>query len=106
MIRRPPRSTVFPYTTLFRSNPEVAEAKVPDGASLLEEQVGYQVTTQGKEHAHAEQPALGPAQLQVVGDDGKHRKGPKPVEPGHVALCTFDWLRHDAFPRGWPRAAT
>src|SRR3712207_8700744 len=24
MIRRPPRSTLFPYTTLFRSNPENA----------------------------------------------------------------------------------
>src|SRR4030095_11927144 len=24
MIRRPPRSTLFPYTTLFRSRPEVA----------------------------------------------------------------------------------
>src|SRR3712207_8600539 len=23
MIRRPPRSTLFPYTTLFRSNPQV-----------------------------------------------------------------------------------
>src|SRR3712207_7292941 len=26
MIRRPPRSTLFPYTTLFRSNPEFPEA--------------------------------------------------------------------------------
>src|SRR3989440_13007573 len=25
MIRRPPRSTLFPYTTLFRSHPEEAE---------------------------------------------------------------------------------
>src|SRR2546430_13626046 len=25
MIRRPPRSTLFPYTTLFRSNPSVHE---------------------------------------------------------------------------------
>src|SRR3712207_7356360 len=25
MIRRPPRSTLFPYTTLFRSAPEVGE---------------------------------------------------------------------------------
>src|SRR3712207_7372067 len=25
MIRRPPRSTLFPYTTLFRSDPELAE---------------------------------------------------------------------------------
>src|SRR2546430_3673509 len=27
MIRRPPRSTLFPYTTLFRSNARVAPAK-------------------------------------------------------------------------------
>src|SRR3712207_8092885 len=26
MIRRPPRSTLFPYTTLFRSNAALAEA--------------------------------------------------------------------------------
>src|SRR3712207_6884238 len=28
MIRRPPRSTLFPYTTLFRSAPVAAEAHV------------------------------------------------------------------------------
>src|SRR2546429_896245 len=27
MIRRPPRSTLFPYTTLFRSKHEVAESQ-------------------------------------------------------------------------------
>src|SRR5690348_17566897 len=26
MLRRPPRSTLFPYTTLFRSNPETSTA--------------------------------------------------------------------------------
>src|SRR3989441_11136592 len=26
MIRRPPRSTLFPYTTLFRSHPAIVEA--------------------------------------------------------------------------------
>src|SRR3712207_7268864 len=26
MIRRPPRSTLFPYTTLFRSNKEISSA--------------------------------------------------------------------------------
>src|SRR3712207_3778027 len=31
MIRRPPRSTLFPYTTLFRSNPK---AVIPHAASL------------------------------------------------------------------------
>src|SRR5438270_4244859 len=29
MIRRPPRSTLFPYTTLFRSNLEVLYSRVP-----------------------------------------------------------------------------
>src|SRR5256885_6260518 len=35
MIRRPPRSTLFPYTTLFRSEIELAErlAKLAPGSS-------------------------------------------------------------------------
>src|SRR5258708_26068921 len=28
MIRRPPRSTLFPYTTLFRSGQEIGEARL------------------------------------------------------------------------------
>src|SRR5256885_6378110 len=38
MIRRPPRSTLFPYTTLFRSRDTlhgVAEARVREGADIL-----------------------------------------------------------------------
>src|SRR2546430_12530868 len=31
MMRRPPRSTLFPYTTLFRSNPERGVYKTSDG---------------------------------------------------------------------------
>src|SRR5690242_1264155 len=31
MIRRPPRSTLFPYTTLFRSCPPVSDRQVHDG---------------------------------------------------------------------------
>src|ERR1035438_9796066 len=33
MIRRPPRSTLFPYTTLFRSNDGLAERWAPLGDS-------------------------------------------------------------------------
>src|SRR2546425_8776867 len=32
MIRRPPRSTLFPYTTLFRSSPGAAAAAPPSSA--------------------------------------------------------------------------
>src|SRR3712207_7780816 len=36
MIRRPPRSTLFPYTTLFRSAyPVVKEAEVPIGSQTM-----------------------------------------------------------------------
>src|SRR5262245_63156046 len=42
MIRRPPRSTLFPYTTLFRSNSRAgicAEARLaaPSSAAVIEE---------------------------------------------------------------------
>src|SRR2546426_10411306 len=34
MIRRPPRSTLFPYTTLFRSRASRAEDETGDGNAL------------------------------------------------------------------------
>src|SRR2546422_4195338 len=40
MIRRPPRSTLFPYTTLFRSVVAVA-AQLPDAAVLGRELVPF-----------------------------------------------------------------
>src|SRR3712207_9380105 len=36
MIRRPPRSTLFPYTTLFRSPEDLSLAEVYDLSSALE----------------------------------------------------------------------
>src|SRR5690349_23999175 len=35
MSRRPPRSTLFPYTTLFRSRVAIARALAPDPTLLL-----------------------------------------------------------------------
>src|SRR5688572_31753400 len=43
MIRRPPRSTLFPYTTLFRSNPR----RVLTRGRILEEVWGYDFPTSG-----------------------------------------------------------
>src|SRR3712207_4760416 len=42
MIRRPPRSTLFPYTTLFRSDEGVAWRHAPEPDPLLEV-VGHEV---------------------------------------------------------------
>src|SRR5256885_11132178 len=47
MIRRPPRSTLFPYTTLFRSNDERSHAgprgsgKHQRGTPTLADAIGY-----------------------------------------------------------------
>src|SRR5439155_14472209 len=35
MIRRPPRSTLFPYTTLFRSMPKILPIRNEPGMSIL-----------------------------------------------------------------------
>src|SRR5258708_7990562 len=45
MIRRPPRSTLFPYTTLFRSHPAAIAEGAKIGALLGE--VGKQPCTTG-----------------------------------------------------------
>src|SRR5258707_3280638 len=56
MIRRPPRSTLFPYTTLFRSLEKAFGAKVLDRTGLLLEIFGRRARTREGalqvEHAH------------------------------------------------------
>src|SRR2546429_1462520 len=37
MIRRPPRSTLFPYTTLFRSDEPLAAASALDGELAIDQ---------------------------------------------------------------------
>src|SRR5205823_10799690 len=49
MIRRPPRSTLFPYTTLFRSLiAEIAEALKEEG--LLEKEAQFENVERSEEH--------------------------------------------------------
>src|SRR3712207_7245991 len=50
MIRRPPRSTLFPYTTLFRSSQPVA-------AAVTETRIGAAERRTGSSEREAERPA-------------------------------------------------
>src|SRR5260221_5258548 len=50
MIRRPPRSTLFPYTTLFRSGQRDLEPQPADGL-----QRGRRVFPDGFQHARSEE---------------------------------------------------
>src|SRR5256886_8063196 len=75
MIRRPPRSTLFPYTTLFRSAL----------AAVLGPRVGLRVRL-GCRHAHRHHVA--DAELQPQRGDGQHegdgRPGPSAGEDGQT----------------------
>src|SRR3712207_7796516 len=59
MIRRPPRSTLFPYTTLFRSR--LRGTAVPADA---EDRVELGVVVVGEQHGVVRQPRRPPAQRQ------------------------------------------
>src|SRR3989442_4494306 len=48
MIRRPPRSTLFPYTTLFRSLDELRGTLRPEEARVME--LYYDVGERGEMH--------------------------------------------------------
>src|SRR5258708_29920380 len=51
MIRRPPRSTLFPYTTLFRSSPRHAIFRSKGGAAVPDDLQG--IVPVGHEHEQA-----------------------------------------------------
>src|SRR3712207_8643951 len=47
MIRRPPRSTLFPYTTLFRSDQEPQPTRLPLGGQQGGDDVGQLLDAHG-----------------------------------------------------------
>src|SRR5207253_10987201 len=62
MIRRPPRSTLFPYTTLFRSHHRAAQfdsrrAAASDAFSRLEQRLPRRRKTRGRGRSEGEERA-------------------------------------------------
>src|SRR3712207_8282522 len=73
MIRRPPRSTLFPYTTLFRSpRPQLLQAEDVDHllAGDAEALAVLAVAEGQRQHAHAHQVAPVDA-LEALGDQDR-----------------------------------
>src|SRR2546427_3740827 len=55
MIRRPPRSTLFPYTTLFRSEPPYAPLRSPgERATLVAEHLRLDQVLRDRRAVHAQ----------------------------------------------------
>src|SRR2546430_4677532 len=67
MIRRPPRSTLFPYTTLFRSLRSSHQGAQQQG-SAVEDRMDEQRRRQ------TAAPLAGPSERQPDDDDGRDRK--------------------------------
>src|SRR3712207_9479668 len=79
MIRRPPRSTLFPYTTLFRSGRRLRRGVDPGGASATAgpaAEVKSLSATERDETARAQwrtaMAATDPAELVFVDECGTH----------------------------------
>src|SRR5256885_1164977 len=80
MIRRPPRSTLFPYTTLFRSRPRHARRRRRP-PPVCEQPRGQH----HQQDRHADQPGRG--QLPGTGRPGLHgRLRRRPLPAGQLAL--------------------
>src|SRR2546425_12622998 len=79
MIRRPPRSTLFPYTTLFRSDPE--EERNRDE----EDEVGVEgpetVGPEGDVHAEHEELAVGEVDDTHDPEDQREADGDQGIDP-------------------------
>src|SRR2546423_8393790 len=110
MIRRPPRSTLFPYTTLFRSPWRAAHQGtqalervharrerpwrfVPEGGSLE----GRIVLCDVRRGAHQQIEALAPQRLGPVAPPP-----PNPAQPQPPPLCPCDGQRVPAGTRRRP----
>src|SRR3712207_7406504 len=86
MIRRPPRSTLFPYTTLFRSlaGGDLLPASLDDQvADVLGHQAGRQRAA-GRQHVAARHPEAGGAVLQ---DRKSTRLNSSHANISHAVFC-------------------
>src|SRR3712207_7037418 len=79
MIRRPPRSTLFPYTTLFRSLLIIVFAGFASGRMAGIEQIGLAMAVAVAVDATVVRRLLVPATMTLLGD--RNWRGPRSEEP-------------------------
>src|SRR3712207_7424935 len=90
MIRRPPRSTLFPYTTLFRSARVDDRALVLDrllahrGGQLVRDQLGLRKVDVGEEHGEL---VAAEARCQVGADRKSTRLNSSHANISYAVFC-------------------
>src|SRR3712207_7749619 len=102
MIRRPPRSTLFPYTTLFRS--ELLKEALDCKLSLISAPAGYGKTTLLTQWLHAEDAGLRFAWASL--DEQEDRKSTR-LNSSHanISYAVFCLKKHKTPPPGLQRSA-
>src|SRR5690349_23410899 len=83
MIRRPPRSTLFPYTTLFRSGEAREERVAGDGAARARRAVLPQLDRPEERRGHGH-----------VGDRKSTRLNSSHVEISYAVFCLKKKKKH------------
>src|SRR5437773_3774287 len=81
MIRRPPRSTLFPYTTLFRSRRAVVDS---DGVCAREQSLGLPALAESLDRKSTR---LNSSHITISYAVFCLKK--KNVQPGHTGTCTY-----------------
>src|SRR2546430_4280632 len=99
MIRRPPRSTLFPYTTLFRSADVLGGAK--GGARLLDQEHGECGVGRQTRGLHVEN-----VEAAEVGDRKSTRLNSSHSQISYAVFCLKKKKSDDLATRGLSRAPT
>src|SRR3712207_7781998 len=89
MIRRPPRSTLFPYTTLFRSGRQLArrqQARALDLLGLGPEHRNHHLFVRQPRLAHREPAAQRPGRVALVADDDPQDRKSTRLNSSHANI--------------------
>src|SRR3712207_7484587 len=86
MIRRPPRSTLFPYTTLFRSSPRVPARPPSSGGSDRHHPVLLRRALDALGRGHLERADHGGARLARV-DDVRSEEHTSELQSRQYLVC-------------------
>src|SRR5256885_17169322 len=84
MIRRPPRSPLFPYTTLFRSHPPSSSSSRYPLAHPIEAKCARRRHEQRQQQRHPPRPALQRFEPRVTQDAQGRRNGAANARERHV----------------------
>src|SRR3989442_15290398 len=100
MIRRPPRSTLFPYTTLFRSvSLRVPPVSLADATAMIAELRGAAILSGARGRAPADTGALAAAIVRLAALAEAHREALRALDINPLlvldegrGVVAVDWL--------------